>query len=452
MPLWPPVVAPDGREHTTVELRTVLRVEGQRHLTRGDDPAAHLRTQEGEDKPREAQSALDTVFDEVLVLITLQTPDGLVGTTQLHTERLRPPEEVTVLIGQRGRSAEVTSRVRTLRLETDGRGLVRLYLDTRVEQRRVGHRLEVDVRIPHGPQSSEVVIGVLQGTGRIGLALLDEGVLLEHVPAQMDDRVVGRTTLIDDVTDIVMGVQRVLPLSGIVRMHDQLHVHRLFLVVPARLVGDILLMEPEIAAILQERGDLRTLTVQRVHTESLPHPDLHLPVLQQSGNHRVADLRVEVTHEVRLVGMQHVEGIHLPPLLVEEELHLGVEITLVLQGLPQYLTRLLGHQRVVDDGRLTHIPQRAVDPRAVLARHRIHTQGDLQRIEPAGVTLLSDIALQLRGVDVLILPVGHHPHAIEQIHILGQITRRRTATHQQSGCQQGQIGPYKRLIHQHSSL
>ena len=327
-----------------MEFRTVLRVECHRHLTCGDNPSTHFRTQEGEDKAWEAQSALETVFEEVLVTIALQSSDGFVGASQLHAERLGTPEDVTVLIGQRSRCTQIARCVRTLRLETDGRGLVRLYLDARIEQRCVGYRLEVDVRIPDGPQSSEVVIGVLQVAGRIGSTLLDEGVLLEHVSAQMDHRVIGRTTLIDDVTDVVMGMQRVLALTGVVRMHDQLHVHRLLLFVLTGLVGDKLLMETEVATILQKGGDVRSLVVQRVHTEPLAHPDLMLLLLQQSGNHRVTDVCLEVAHEVRLMGVQHVVGIQLLTLLVHEQLHLCVEITLVLQRLFQHLARLLGQQ------------------------------------------------------------------------------------------------------------
>ena len=327
-----------------MELRTVLRVEGHRHLTRGDYFATYVRTQEREDKAWEAQSALKAVFEEVLVTVALQSSDGLVGASQLHAEGLGTPEDVTVLIGQRSRSTKVSRCVRSLRLETDGRGLVRLYLDARVEQRRVGHRLEVDVRIPDGPQASEVVIGVLQVAGRIGTSLLDEGVLLEHMPAQMDHRVVGRTTLIDDVTDVVMGMQRVLALTGVVRMHDQLHVHRPLLFVLAGLVGDKLLVEPEIAAILQIGGDVRALVVQRVHAEPLAHPDLIFLILQKSGYYRVADVSLEVTHEIMLMGVQHVVGIQLLVLLVHEQLHLCVEIALVLQRLFQDLARLLGQQ------------------------------------------------------------------------------------------------------------
>ena len=162
-----------------MELGAILRIEGHRHLTRSDDPATNVIIEEGHDESWERQPALDTVFDEVLILVALQPLDGLIGSTQLHAERLRPSEEIAVLIGQRGCSAQVAGSVRPFRLETDGRGFVGLNQYARVEQRRV----EADVGIPYGSQSPEVVIRVLQVAGRIGLARFEEGVLLEHMPS-----------------------------------------------------------------------------------------------------------------------------------------------------------------------------------------------------------------------------------------------------------------------------
>ena len=80
-----PLVVPAGREQTTVELRTVLRVEEQRHLTAGDDAPAVTGTQEREDEPRERQTTLQTVFEEVLIAIAFQSANRLIGATQLHT-------------------------------------------------------------------------------------------------------------------------------------------------------------------------------------------------------------------------------------------------------------------------------------------------------------------------------------------------------------------------------
>ena len=91
-----------------MELRTVLRVEEQRHLTGGDDAPTIAGTQEGEDETRERQTALQTVFEKVLIAVALQSADGLICTTQLHTQHLRPTEQVTVLIRQRNGCTQVT--------------------------------------------------------------------------------------------------------------------------------------------------------------------------------------------------------------------------------------------------------------------------------------------------------------------------------------------------------
>ena len=430
-----------------MELGAILRVEGHRHLTRGDDPATNVIVEEGHDESWERQPALDTVFDEVLILVALQPLDGLIGSTQLHAERLRPSEEIAVLIGQRGCSAQVAGSVRPFRLETDGRGLVGLNQYARVEQRRVRHRLEADVGIPYGSQSPEVVIRVLQVAGRIGLARFEEGVLFEHMPSQVDGRVAWRTALISDVPDVVVRVQRVLSVSGVIRVEYQLHVHRLLFVVPVGFIGDELLMETEVAAILKIGGDLLSLTVQRVHTEPVAYSDLRPLVLQQSGYHRVVDLLVEIAHVVRIFRMQHVVGSHLLALLVDEQLYIRVEIALVVESQPQVVAGLPRQQRVVDHWCLTHAPQRAVDPRAVLACHRIQAQRQLYGREPTGIAFLTDIALQLRGVDVLIFPIGHHPRLVEHIRVLWQITRSRATRQQQCTCQQYGVWSDKPFLH-----
>ena len=56
--LGSPLVVPSCRKNAAMELRTVLRVVEQRQFTRGRNPPPHVATQEGEDKPRERESAL----------------------------------------------------------------------------------------------------------------------------------------------------------------------------------------------------------------------------------------------------------------------------------------------------------------------------------------------------------------------------------------------------------
>ncbi len=48
------------------------------------------------------------------------------------------------------------------------------------------HLLEVDVRELHSVQTAEVVVGLAQSRSRIWLSSLDEGILIQHMTAQVD--------------------------------------------------------------------------------------------------------------------------------------------------------------------------------------------------------------------------------------------------------------------------
>ena len=114
-----PQIVPSGGKDTPQELRTCLGVEHKRQFTGGIHPPSGLLTQERHDESGERQARLNAILDEVLIAITLQSSDGLVGTTQLQTERLRTLEQVAVLVGQRGGSTKISRCVRTFWLETD---------------------------------------------------------------------------------------------------------------------------------------------------------------------------------------------------------------------------------------------------------------------------------------------------------------------------------------------
>ena len=145
-----PTVMPSCGEHLAVELGTVLCVVKQRHLTGGDGTATHIAAQEGHDEAREAEAALHAVLDEVLIAVSFQSLDGLVGTTELHAESLGAPEQVTVLIGERCGSPQVAGSIGALGLKTDCGRFVGLQLDVGVEQGTVRILLETDVRVAHG--------------------------------------------------------------------------------------------------------------------------------------------------------------------------------------------------------------------------------------------------------------------------------------------------------------
>ena len=98
-----------------------------------------------------------------------------------------------------------------------------------------------------------MVVSVLQSFGRIRLTLFQKRILSEHLLSQMDHRVHRIAALIVDVADPITAVQRVSRMFvAPIRMeyHRQFHLFRGFVFLG--LVIDELLMEAEIAVILQE--------------------------------------------------------------------------------------------------------------------------------------------------------------------------------------------------------
>ena len=427
----PPVVPP-CRHHPPVELRTVLRVVEQRQLAGGYRPPAYLPAQEGHDESREAQPALQTVLDEVLVAVALQPSDGLIGSAQPDAQRLRSPEQVAVLIGQRGGGSQVARRVGALRLEADGRRLVGLQVHLCVERSRISRRLETDVRIAHGSQAPEVVIGVLQVILREVCPRLQEGILTEHSAAQMYHRVIGSPAGVGDVAYLVARVGRRQSLARAIGLQYQCQVHLPVLSQRVSPEGDILLVEPVVAVVAQERRQPRALIVQRIHVEPHALPQPAVVSRQQPRDGRVLDVVAHRPHIVGLAWVQHVDGVQLLPFPLGIELHLRIQVAQVLQCQLQVVARQLRLHRVEDHRGLTQALQRAIDPFGrIAARQRIDAQGYLQRREPARVALLPHIFLQLRGIDVTILAVGHHLHPVEQHLAVGDVTRGRTRAQQE---------------------
>ena len=130
-----------------MELRTVLHIVQQRQFAGGNRTATETATQERHDESWEREFGFGTILGKVLIAVTLQTFDGLVGTTQLQTECFRPTEQVTVLISERGSRTKVASGISTFGLETDGRWLVGLHLNRSIQQRGIGLLLKGNIGI-----------------------------------------------------------------------------------------------------------------------------------------------------------------------------------------------------------------------------------------------------------------------------------------------------------------
>ena len=195
-----PFILPSHREHTAVELRTVLQVVVNCQLRSSIDATTETAGEEGCDKSREAQARTNTVFNKVTTTIVFQSSDGFIGTTQVYGEGLRTMEQITVLEGNGECSTKVARSIGTLWLDRDGRRLVHTQVDVTVKHRLVFVLNEVDTGIAHDAQTTKVVVGVTQVTGRINLPLRKEGVTLQDFLTQGNIRLVGVTAEEVDMT------------------------------------------------------------------------------------------------------------------------------------------------------------------------------------------------------------------------------------------------------------
>ena len=170
-----PAIAPGSREHTAMELRSVLHVVGQRELTGRGASTCKIARQERCHHSWEDELRLHSVFLVVLILVAFQAGDSLKGGSQLHTEYLAAAEEVSVLVGERRCCSEVASGIGALGLERNRRGFVHAETDVAIKKsgaialrERVGsqgvtrHLGITDVRILHSLQAREIIVCLLQ--------------------------------------------------------------------------------------------------------------------------------------------------------------------------------------------------------------------------------------------------------------------------------------------------
>ncbi len=198
-------------------------------------------------------------------------------------------------------------------------------------------------------------------------------------------------------------------------MQHKRHIDFLFFLISTGTIGDELLMESEVATILQIRRDPVALLIQRLSTELLASIERTVATHQQLVNQRVLDVCLILTDFIRRTRMQHIDGIALSLLIVHIQRHLPIEIALIFQCLFQVLATLTRQQCVEHHGSLAHRPQGTVYPRAVTPGQRIDAQWYLHRRQPARVALLPHVVLQRLRVDVLVFIVRHHTDLIQHI-------------------------------------
>ena len=230
--------------------------------------------------------------------------------------------------------------------------------------------------------------------------------------------IVGTTLVLDTIDGIGL----------VLLLQQQSQVNTLLLLVFTGTIGNILLMETEVTAILQILGDGITLGRQCLNAELHTLMQQRRTSTQQARHRGILDHKIQFAYKIRLAWMQHIHGIKFMLVLIDKQFNLSIQITFVLQGLLQILTSKLCLKRIVDNRRLAHLSQHTVHPRAVLARHRINTQRQFYSREPARVRFLSHIALQTTRINIVILTIGNHLYFVQQVAVFRNITTHRTAT------------------------
>ena len=300
-----------------MKFRSILKVPAHRELTASRLSATEISGEERRHESRKHQLGLYRILRIVLVLIALQSGDGLVGTTQLHTQLLAATEQVPVGISERSRRTQVARRIGALWLEGNGRRLVGAYLDVAIQEIAVRHFGKSDIGILHRLQSGKVIVSALQGRCAVRLILPKSSGIEQHLMAQVD-----AVAVIAQKVDIPHRIARMIHLWRITvaLVLHQMQGHGDVLLPRYRICRklDKVLMETEVAIIRQEIGDALALIVQGLHGES--HTRLQLLILRLIELQELLYLLIlhiifHLAYQERLTGMQQVSGIQLLPLL-----------------------------------------------------------------------------------------------------------------------------------------
>ena len=114
-----------------------------------------------------------------------------------------------------------------------------------------------NVGILNGTQTAEVVIRVLQLSGRIRHANLKESVFTQHLRSQMQPMVIGPALVVDSGNGI----------SFMLLLKSQRKIYPVLFFILTGSIGYILLMESIVTLILQILRNVATFLRQCLHTE-----------------------------------------------------------------------------------------------------------------------------------------------------------------------------------------
>ena len=193
-----------------------------------------------------------------------------------------PPEEIAVLVRQHGRRPQVSSRIRPLRLERNGVGLVVGNLDVGIQIMCRGSRIgkrpadnqtveagrlpEVDARVAHCTEAREVIVSLLQVCRREILSFFNQRVVFKHTPTEMEARGIAWNEV--DLVDDVAWVKRRPGTAAFNIFHQmQRHTYMLSALGGISCIIDEILMESIVAGVIEDMRKPFAFIVQRSNSK-----------------------------------------------------------------------------------------------------------------------------------------------------------------------------------------
>ena len=128
---------------------------------------------------------------------------------------------------------------------------------------------------------------------------------------------------------------------------------------------NVILVEPVVAVVHEERGDAFSLGIESFHRERLTRLESQCLVVgpfQQGSNAVVGNVVGNVANVVGSTGMQNVGCLQLLALHFRDEVYIAVHIAHVVHGGAQVVARKLGLHGIEDHWFLADALQGAVDP------------------------------------------------------------------------------------------
>ena len=289
-----------------------------------------------------------------MVLITLQSLDGLISTTKFNAQLFTTSEKVSVGICKGCSCTQIASRIGSFRLEGDGGRLQCADLDIAIQEVAIRHLGESNIGVFHRLQTGEIIVSSLQGRCVVRSALLDGGGIEEYLTAKMN--IVAIVAQIVHLADDISGMIYLWRTTVCLVLHQlegECDVAASRNGICSKL--DEILVESEVTLIAQKTSDAFSLRIKSLYREAssgLEHLVFGLVEMQKLLDPIISHLILHASDCERLTGMKEISSFEFLLFLLCQEGNPRVHISLVLHRLQEVTARKACLERVEDD-RLT---------------------------------------------------------------------------------------------------